>query len=509
MYCRHPVSLQKSLYSHADASRLTAGAEEMDQSEDRIWGLLPRERSISLQHVGKLRSSEHALSYGVHSAIIEANPWAGALCRLGCEIRVDPRVLPIEEGETSLNANAPQALASLLVLERAQTAGISVTVLGTMAGGNHSLLHSLQRLSMSFPNPRRALFLLREVFGTCALESVERSLPDVRLQVRKAFTNLPPHIRRERALRLPPIRVPAPSPDALRTLAGRLGFGRAVSTACTEVRDVMEERGLSTVADLILLLRSLSIHRMAQRIGIGPVNLIPVLLEYLLLHGTGGAVGALAVGELAQQYREALARLPEISVRGEVIRSGRFRCLNYYRLEHLLLAGRQERMLGDDGWSVLRDRYAGEELSPANEEHRVREMSVGEALSSGFGLSGKLTYVALTTVNRGAVCNLVFREPEHVYASLADPLHPGLIFPLGQVGIFGEWQVPPRVGPLPTLDISVVLDRIEQSRRGGFAIRSLLRRFAELARDPENPSGTQDLVFSGAWSPLQHNFRYG
>lgn len=472
----------------------------MEVSDGQIWGLLPPERSISPQQVGRLRSSVQRLSGEVYSAIIERNPWVGALRRVGCEIRVDPRVAPVEEGETSLNASAPQALASLLVLERAHMAGVSATVLGTMAGGNHSLLHSLQRFSLSFPDPHRALFLLKETFGACAFESVERSLPDCRRQVRKAFTKLPSHIRRERALRLPPIRVPAPSLDALRTMAAGLGFGRALRTALTNVRDAMQEEELSTAADLFLLLRSFCIHRMAERIGIGPVNLVPVLLEYLLLHGTGGIVGGLTIGDLTQGYREVLARLPEIAPPGGVIRSGRFRCLNYYRFEDLLLAGRHERMRGDDGWSVLRARYSGEELVPATEEHRVRKMSVSAALSNGFGFSGKLTYLALAAVNGGEVCNLVFREPEHVYASLADPLHRGFILPLGQVGIFGDWQAPPPTRRLPTLDISVVLDRIERSRRSASAIRSLLGQFAELARDPEN---SQSLLMRVArWEPI-------
>jgi hypothetical protein len=456
----------------------------MKRTEGRIWGLLPRERSVSLHDLGRLSGTEQGLSDGFHRVIVEQNPWVGVLRRIGCDIRVDPGVLPLEEGETSLNANAPQALASLLVLDRAHRAGVPVTVLGTMAGGNHSLLHSLQRFSASFPDPQRAMALLADALGACALECVERSLPGLRPPVRKAFTKLPLHIRRLRALWLPPIRVPAPTVDALRTVAKGLGYGRAARTALVDVREAMREEGLSTAADLFLVLRTLCIHRMAEHIGISPVSLVPVMLEYLLLHGTEGSIGGMRIGDLARRYREVLTRVPGVAAPGERVRSGRFRCLNYFRDEHLLLAGRRDRMRGDDGWSILRAPYSGEELLAGSEEYAFREMSVGEAFSNGFGLSGKLTYLALAAVNRGAVCNLIFREPAHVYASLADPLRPGFFLPLGQVGIFGEWQAPPRVGRLPALDISVVLDRIQRSPRSVYASRGLLDRFAELIGDP-------------------------
>jgi hypothetical protein len=113
----------------------------------RLWGVVPRERLVSLDRLDALRAPGPALTPGFERELVERNPWRAALARLGCETAVDPRIVPIEEGESSLNANAGQGLAVLLALVEGGRVGAAPTVAANLTAGNHPLSHTLERFA--------------------------------------------------------------------------------------------------------------------------------------------------------------------------------------------------------------------------------------------------------------------------------------------------------------------------------------------------------------------------
>src|SRR5262245_42442262 len=139
-----------------------------------LRSLFPAARTVDPEDLSKLRAPDPVLTDGFRTGVLRDNPWLEAMRRLGqapADGDLDERMVPIEEGETSLNANTNQALASLLPLVLGARQGAHPTVLGTLAGGNHGLDHSLARLARSFPDPPATRRQLAEVFGPAALAS--------------------------------------------------------------------------------------------------------------------------------------------------------------------------------------------------------------------------------------------------------------------------------------------------------------------------------------------------
>src|SRR5262245_58020661 len=131
-------------------------------------------------------------------------------------------MVPIEEGETSLNANSYQVLVALLPAAAGDRLGVRPTVLGTMAAGNHGLIHALERFAASFPDRHRVRQALIEVFGEAALTVVPPLFAGRPPRLAKSFLRLPAGVRQRRALRLPGSLIPAPEEDGLRRLCGAL-----------------------------------------------------------------------------------------------------------------------------------------------------------------------------------------------------------------------------------------------------------------------------------------------
>jgi hypothetical protein len=154
--------------------------------------------------------------------------------------------------------------------------------------------------------------------------------------------------------------------------------------------------------------------------------------------------------------------------------------LNHYDPAELLrLGGKRAGRRALYGWRTLKASYDSGDVAGAGEAEALADLSVREALGRGYGLSGKLTYLAVREINGGAVCNQVLRGLPDVYAGLADPAHPGLVMPLGVMTIYGAWQL----RSSPQLDILAVVDWLFRCRRPEAMLRRLFERFHERVRD--------------------------
>lgn len=439
-----------------------------------LWKALPDEKRVGLGELSSLRAPGAALTPGFAAALLDDNPWLAALRRLGHTAGVDPRMVPIEEGETSLNANSHQALGCLLALLLGREQGLRLTMIGTMAGGNHGLDHALAALSRSFADAGRARAALHETLGEAALASAEELLAGCRPQVRKAFAHLPAAVRRARALRLPAARIAAPDADRLAGLGAALGLDPWLRELLAAVREAMAAAGLRTAADLFLLLRSALLHRLGAMLGAGGLAHVPATLEHLILRGTGEALPQHTVRELAARWHAAFALVTRGRER-PVPRFGkaRFRVLNYYDPTALLLRGASTNPRLHAGWRSLDASFATGAVSGDPE---IAGLPLAELLSRGYGLSGKLVYLAVRAVNGGVVCNQIFPSPAaDVFAALADPLHPGRVLALRWIDVYGGWQEAHAGVRRPQLDL--------------LALAQWLRRAAD-------PPGTLARLFS-------------
>jgi hypothetical protein len=455
-----------------------------------LCGILPAGKLVAPAALSRLRAPRPVLAPAFAAALIEQNPWLRALRSLGHDVAVEARTIPIEEGETSLNANSHQALACLLPLLLGREQGLRLTVIGTMAGGNHGLDHALTVLSRSFAGAGRARAALNETMGDAALASAGELLAGCRPNVRKAFSRLPAAVQRARALRLPAARIAAPDAGRLAGLGAALGLDPWLRELLAAVREAMAGAGLHTAADLFLLLRSALLHRLGAMLGAGGMAHVPASLEYLLVRGTDAALAQRSLRELAARWHAAFALATQGRERPPARFGGaRFRVLNYYDPVALLLRGAGPDRRLHAGWRSLNASFlTGGVAAGDRETAELAELPLTELLARGYGLSGKLIYLAVRAVNGGMVCNQIFPSPAaDVFAALADPVHPGLVLALRWIDVYGGWQAAHGGGRRSQLDLLALaqwLERAADPQRTLVRIFSALRDFGCEARAP-------------------------
>lgn len=464
---------------------------------ERLWGILPREKLVFLDGLERLRSPEPALTPAFRAALVEENPWLQALRPLGYDPRPDERAVPLEEGETSLSLNAYQVLAALLP---SLEGGPAVSVVGSMAAGNHGLLHALERQAASFPaalQPREALLAC---FGDAALADARALLDGGSRRLAKGFDRLPLAVRRARALRLPSGELRAPDAEALSTLSAALRLHPELRAELLWLREAQTGAGLRTAADLMILVRTWLLVRLAGILGRGEVCHLPTSFEYLAIKGTNEEFPRLTLDELAAGYHAVLRASPAGAGRpGQRVWSGRYRVLNHYDPIALLTAGRRRAgRAARYGWRVLRASYAGGRVRTDRESAPLLNLTVAELLGRGYGLSGKLVYMAMRAVNGGRVCNQVLRGRPDVFAPLADPAHSNLVMPLGMTTLYGDWQL----RSSPQLDLLALVDWLYRCRRPERALRRLLEAFREGVAEPTAPDAWLVLERPGAFTIL-------
>jgi hypothetical protein len=426
-----------------------------------VRSLLPPGKTVLPEDLSRLRAEQPVLAADFRTALIEENPWLQAMRRLGLEFRIDERMVPVEEGETSLNANSNQALASLLPRVLGPRQGVRPTVLGTLAGGNHGLDHALARLARSFPDPARTAERLAEVFGPPALAGAASLLANP--NARKVFARLPAALQRSRALRLPACAIEAPAADRLAGLASALGLDPSLADLLAGAREAAGQAGLHTVADFFVLVRARLLERLASLLGAGGAH-VPATLEYLIARGTG-ELARQPLSALVASFRSALASSPFAPSPGAGrIYSRGFRVLHYYDPARLLTRGRKAAGGLVQGWGWLwashDDGFLG---ATGAAERELLELPLADLLARGYFLSGRLTYAAVRALNGGAVCNQIFSSPRAgVFASLADPGHPALVLPLTWVNVNGVWQAGEDKTRCPPLDLLVLSRWIER-----------------------------------------------
>lgn len=422
-----------------------------------LRSLLPGARTVDPADLFRLRAPHPVLAADFRAGVLQDNPWLEAMRRLGqgpADGDLDERMVPVEEGETSLNANANQALASLLPLVLGARQGVSPTVVGTLAGGNHGLDHSLARLARSFPDPPETRRRLAEVFGPAALASAETLLAGRHRSLRKSFARLPAAMQRARALRLPPCAIEAPDGDRLAGMASALALDPPLRDLLATAREAAVQVGLATVADLFLLVRALLLKRLARLLGARGTH-VPATLETLLTRGAGG---------LAHRTLPDLAALVLRLPRDRDSPSGRFRALHYWDPVPLLTRGSRPYGRLVRGWGWLWASFDGGALYASPDERELLDLPLADLLGRGHGLSGRLLYPAVRHLNGGAICNQIFSSPRPgVFAGFGGPESPGLVLPLTWSNVNGAWQAGAELPRCPPLDLLVFTQWIERS----------------------------------------------
>ena len=473
----------------------------MTSAEDgRLWGVLPREKRVGLGGLAALRSPREALTADFAAALCAGNPWLAALRHLGHGVSVDARMVPIEEGETSLNANGHQALSALAVLAAGAGQGVNPTVIGSLAGGNHGLDRVIARLAASFPEPPRARAALSAAFAPGARAAAAPLLAACRANVRKAFHALPAPLQEARALRLPACRVPAPPAEALERLAADLALGglrHRLRDRLVAAREAIAAAGLTSVADLWIVLRADLVHDLAARLGLRRAGFVPTALEHLIARGTPAGFAGQPLADLAARYHALLAAVdrPPPSQPAATAARSRYRLLNYFDPLAVLLRGARRDGRGElrPGWASLAARFATGALVAPPAARPLAGLPVGELLARGYGLSGKLTYMAVRAVNGGAVCNQVRQTAPDVFAGLADPASPHRVLPLGWVNLTGAWQSGASEGA-PALDLLVLWQWLDRSPDPAATLARLLAAFRQRAEPCAAPPARSWLV---------------
>jgi len=459
-------------------------------------GMPPEDRLVRLGDLSRLRAAGAVWGTRFTAAMVAHNPWLAALAAWsgrapGHGLEIDPRVVPVEEGETSINLNAAQALTGLLVLWRGAEQGVATAVAGNLAAGNHSVLHSLTNFCQSLSHPEGALTQLAASLESPALTAAQAVLDTLPRPARKAFAKLPLAIRRARALRLPAASVAAPAPGVLRGLAGDFGMCRELTADLVAMREAMPAAGLGSCADLAILWRAALVYRAAALIGLeGEVRYLPCSLEYLLAEAGDEDIAGQDLAGLAARYHPLLARLDDDGGGGgggghrAPFRRGSYRLLNFFAPDRLLAMG-----VGTANGSRLRDGWDHVDANRASGQIVRRPgadswlgLPLRELLGRGFGLSGKLTYMALRAVNAGRICiHILNRERAEVYAPLAEPGHPCLALLTGNASLAAAWQPRGgRAGDFP-LDFTVFMDWLHRSADPAAVLRRLVADFERAA----------------------------
>jgi hypothetical protein len=438
---------------------------ETTQEGDHLRRLFPPGRSVDPTALERLRAPHPVLTADFRAGLIDHNP----LGETSAAEDLDERMVPVEEGETSLNANANQALASLLPRVLGAKQGLRPTVIGTLAGGNHGLDHSLARLARSFPDPAAVRRRLVEAFGPAALAAATALLASHHRSVRKSFERLPETLRRARALRLPPCAIAVPGPGRLADLGAALDLD-------PPLRDLLAQAGSATVADFFVLLRACLLQRLGHLLGARGIY-VPATLEVLLTRGTG-AFARRTLPELAISTASQAPALRRST-------KGRFRALHVWDPVQLLTSGRRPAGGTIEGWSWIWADHATGALYPGPGERELLDLPLAGLLARGYGLSGRLLYPAVRQVNGGAVCNQVFSTPRPgVFAGLAEPGNPALVLPLTWTNVNGAWQTGAELRRCPPVDLLVLTQWVERSPDPAKAIGRVFAAFVEGCRAP-------------------------
>ncbi len=462
-------------------------------ADGRLWGVLPPEKLVLLGGLAGLRSSSPVLTPGFRRALVDGNPWRRVLAALGHAAEPDPGAVPIEEGETSLNANGNQVLMALLPL---LDGAPSLTVVGSMAGGNHGLIHALERQAASFRDAPRARAALVACFGDAALTSVRPLLDALPRHAARSFDRLPLAVRRVRALRLPSCRLAAPGEEPLDLLFAALRLHPELRRELSRVRAATAAAGLPTAADAAIAIRAWLVTRLADLLGRHGFAYLPTSLEHLIVQGTDDALPRLTLRRLAAAQHALFRARAQGGPRAGPVWSGRYRLLNHYDPARLLTAGRKRAgRPARFGWTVLKASY--DDGQPLGGDG-LADLTVAELLARGYGLSGKLTYMAVRAVNGGAVCNLALRGLPDVFAPLADPEHPCRVLPLASCTVYGDWQL----RSSPQLDLLPLADWLYRSRRPERTLARLLAAFRDRVHDPRAAESSLVLEQPGAFTLL-------
>lgn len=465
------------------ATPVTAG-------DGRLWDVLPRDKVVTIDRLGALRSDAPVLAPEFIAALVDANPWLAVLRRLGYRVDVDPRMVPIEEGESSLNANFEQALDALLPLVAGAERGLRPTVVGNMTAGNHALAHCLRRLAAGSADPERVERALAAALGPPALAVARELLTASSRPAAKAFARLPLPLQQWRALRLPAGAVAAPDAAALARLAAALGLDRELTDELVAIREAMPAAGLASFADLWIVARSAWIHRAAALVGVGAVNHLPTSFEHLVCRATPEGFRSTTVHGLAAAYQTLFAAAGgRRRMAGRRIWSGRFRVLNWFDPVRALTVGERRAHADrlDFGWDFAAASFETGEVVASPAVQAWLDRPLAELLERGFGLSGKLIYMAVREVDRGAVCNLVQRSWSDVLLPLADPAHPCRALPVARVAIRADWRPEPVSPARPPPDFALVLAWLGRSRDPAGALRRLFAAFRARSADLDAP----------------------
>ena len=457
----------------------------------RLWGVLPTSKLVSPDLTGltALRPDERASTEATLALAVDGNPWVDAMRALGHRVETSGARIPVDEGETSLNASFHQAISSLLPCSGESPGAV---VLGSMAFGNHSLAHSLAGFALGFADPPSALRELKTAFaGLGPDEHLDRCL--ARPSMAKVRGDLAKRaaLRQERLFRFPASLFGAPEPDALRRLAAGLGLGPTVTRTLLSAREATRSAGLTGFADFALVCRAALIRELARLIEIDASGHVPLSLEHLVTTTTGRLTEAPLSSWVADCHvalRNQLEHEDERRCDGRAEESTpsvpkrgvqEYRVLNYFVSERLVeesaksIAGRHS----EYGWNTLKAAFSTGAIGadPAGLARRP----VAELLAAGFGLSGKLVYHAASRINGGRVCNLVHRSKPHVFSALADPARPNRVIALGRAHLRGGPRMEYRA-----LNLYLGMDRVCESHDPRGLAKAMFREFAALVADP-------------------------
>ena len=281
--------------------------------------------------------------------------------------------------------------------------------------------------------------------------------------------------------------MPAPPCDVLERLGAGLGLDRRLRDRLAAARHAVAETGLESWADLWIVLRADLVHDLAARLGLRRAGFVPTSLEHLIVSGTPAGFGDQPLAVLAAQYHAVLAASsvgPPPDVR---VYAGRYRLLNYFDPLAVLLGGARRDGRGElrPGWGSVLASFASGALSAPAAARALAQLPVAELLARGYGLSGKLTYMAVSAVNGGAICNQVRSTSPDVFASLADPASANRVLALARVEVNGAWQSG-AIERAPSLDLLLLWQWLDRCSDPPATLARLLHAFRRQCEEPHD-----------------------